>query len=491
LQINYQPSTGLPQSPGSYPELVKFVMEELAPLSQWPGHAGFAAYVAGSGNMVSNLAQLLSQTLNPFTGHYMMAPGLVMLEAEVIQWFIKAMDFRETNAGGFLTTGSSLAAMSALTMARAQMIRGYDFSRATMYVSDQSHHCLSKAWVNLGFDPNNIRFIATDRPTYQMNCEALNACLTQDLRENKIPMCIVASAGTTNTGAVDPLAQIADICEQHNIWLHIDGAYGALFKMTEKGSQLMSAVGRAQSLAFDLHKALGMSYGTGCLLVQNRDHMRFVYPGGKSYMPPENNNEFASEIKSEVAYECSNEASSYDSTERQMQSQTQSQTQTQSQKQSEKLSDTQREIEAWFKIDFADITPELSRDYRGLRVWLPLKTFGIEPFILNLEEKLKLAEWLYSQLSEIPQIEIMAPPQLSILAFAVNIGGSLAEKNANTQLLLEKINSRGTLFLSTCVLDERLSIRVCLLSFRLHFSRLETAITEIKRDLATMSLGQT
>lgn len=426
--IPYQTSRDFPANRGDFNQLTKFIFEEMAPLSQLPGHPGFAAYVAGSGNAISNLGQLMSQTLNPFTGHYMMAPGLVTLEAEALQWFIHLMALPEKTAGGFFTTGSSLASLSALTMARRKLVKGSDFSKLTLYVSDQAHHCLSKVWATLGFPNENIRFIPTTRPDFQMNVEALRKTLTADQKAGLQPLCIVGSAGTTNTGAIDDLTALAEIAAQAKAWYHVDGAYGALFKLSSKASAL-NGIERADSLVFDLHKALAFSYGTGCLLVRDKADMRFDYPGAKTYMPP-----------------------SIDEDD--------------------------------LRMDFADISPELSRDYRGLRVWLPIKTWGIGPFVVNLEEKLKLSEWTAQQLPKISGIKPVTLPQLSIQTFTLNLSPDIEKNNEATQKLLERINRRGTLFLSACRLDGQLCIRLCLLSFRLHFDRLEKALAEIPGMIA-------
>lgn len=425
--LPYQATKNFPADPEPYEKLLQFIFKEMAPLSQLPGHPGYAAYVAGSGNMISNVAQMVSQTLNPFSSHYMMAPGLVTLEAEAIGWFIRLMNLPEKTAGGLFTTGSSLASLSALTMARQKKIKGHDLSKVTLYVSDQSHHCLSKAWVTLGFAGENIRFIPTSRPDFRMQVGALEKAVQQDKARGFIPLCVVGNAGTTNTGAVDDLKSIAALARREDLWFHVDGAYGALFLLTDKAKETLAGLDQADSLVFDLHKALALSYGTGCLLVRNKEDMRFSYPGAKSYMPPEI------------------EESEYN-----------------------------------LRVDYADISPELSRDYRGLRVWLPIKTWGMGPFILNLEEKLALSEWLAKELQALPQLEMIAAPQLSIQAFTVKAFASREENNQATQKLLEKINKQGTLFVSGCTIDGRKSIRICLLGFRMHYPRLQKALHEIK-----------
>jgi 5-histidylcysteine sulfoxide synthase len=415
FSIPYQTTKNFPANPENYQTLLKTIFEDMAKYSQLPGHPGFAAYVAGAGNFISNTAQLIAQTLNPFTGHYMMAPGLVTLEMEVIKWFQTLIGYNEISSQGFLTTGSSYATLSALAMARKEKIAGHDFSKVTAYTSADSHHCIAKAWAILGFKKENLRLISLK--DFKMDTKSLNEKIEEDVARGFKPFLVVATLGSTKTGCVDSLQEILPISKKHNLWLHADGAYGALFMLTNAGKEILKGIDQTDSVALDPHKALSIPYGTGCLLVKNKDHMLFDYLSDDSYMPP-------------------------------------------------------RPVD---QVDYADITPELSRDFRGLRIWLPLKTLGIGPFQLNLEEKLKLAEWLNTELSQVKELEVISKPELTILTFAHKKG------DAETKKLLEKINNKGTLFLSSCSIDGKVAIRFCLLGFRLHFDRLEQAVSEIKK----------
>lgn len=417
--LPYQMTKKFPERPLNYHALVKMIFSEMAPMSQLPGHPGFAAYVAGSGNAISNTAQLIAQTLNPFTGHYMMAPGLVALEQEVIKWFIHLMGYDEKTALGYLTTGGSSATMNALIMARLKKLNTFDYSTVTGYMSSEAHHCVAKAWVMLGFKKENLRLIKTKN--FKIDPLSLQQTITQDIALGLKPFFLVGTVGTTKTGSVDEIAALADIAAKENLWLHADGAYGALFMLTAKGRELLQGIERCDSIALDPHKALSIPYGTGCLLVKDANNMSFDYISDDSYMPP----------KPTIG-----------------------------------------------EHDYADITPELSRDYRGLRVWLPIKTLGIAPFILNLEEKLQLSAWLCEELKSIKELVVVSAPELTILAFAHQKGDEA------TKELMKKINSKGTLFLSSCILDGKLAIRICLLGYRLHYERLHKALGEIRQMAA-------
>jgi aromatic-L-amino-acid decarboxylase len=412
--IPYQASKNFPLHPESYNTLLRTIFDDLVKYNQLPGHPGFAAYVAGAGNFISNTAQLIAQTLNPFTGHYMMAPGLVTLENEVIKWFTHMVGYDENTSQGFLTSGSSLASLSAISMARKEKCKSFDYTKVTAYASSDSHHCIAKAWSILGFKKDNLRLIPLKN--FKMNTEALERKINEDKASGLEPMLIVATLGSTKTGAVDNLQELITLKQKYNLWLHGDGAYGALFMLTEKGQQLLKGINELDSIALDPHKALSIPYGTGCLLVKNKDHMLFDYLSDDSYMPP-------------------------------------------------------RPVD---QVDYADITPELSRDFRGLRIWLPLKTLGVGPFKLNLEEKIKLAEWLSAEIGKSSDLEMISQPELTILTFAHKKG------NEATKKLMEQINHKGTLFLSSCMIENKVAIRFCLLGFRLHYDRLEKAMSEIK-----------
>ncbi|MFN8847585.1 MAG: pyridoxal phosphate-dependent decarboxylase family protein, partial [Bdellovibrionales bacterium] len=251
--------------------------------------------------------------------------------------------------------------------------------------------------------------------------------IQEDLKNQLHPICVVASLGTTNTGAVDPLQDILVLAKKFNLWVHADGAYGLPFLLTEEGKKKLSEVSQVDSLVLDPHKALCLPYGTGLLLAKNRTHLTLDYKGASTYMPP-----------------------------------------------SAGLSDSE------LRLDFADIGPELSRDWRGLRVWLPLKTLGIEPFQLNLEEKLKLSQYLCHELKSINSLQMVAEPQLTILTFR--------HKNPEmTRKLMGLVNAKGRIFLSGCLLNNEFVIRVCLLGHRLHFEQVQNLLEDLQLSLKELT----
>ncbi|MGE3756478.1 MAG: aspartate aminotransferase family protein, partial [Pseudobdellovibrionaceae bacterium] len=235
-----------------------------------------------------------------------------------------------------------------------------------------------------------------------------------------LPFMIVGTAGSTNTGAIDSLDELAQIAGAEKTWFHVDGAYGGLFKLTEEGNEKLKGIEKADSVIFDPHKTMALPYGTGALIVRDGSTLKALETTTGTYMPPPIG-----------------------------------------------------EDDVGLQIDYSEITPELSRDFRGLRVWLPLKTFGVGPFKLNLEEKLRLANWFCSELKKIEGVEVVAEPQLSI--FAIRL-----KEEYKTDELLVRMNKKGTLFLSSCKLDGKMALRFCFLGFRLHYDRLNQALAEMK-----------
>jgi aromatic-L-amino-acid decarboxylase len=245
---------------------------------------------------------------------------------------------------------------------------------------------------------------------------------------------IIGSAGTTNTGAVDDLVELAGVAAQEGLWFHIDAAYGGFFMLTERGRNAMQGIEQADSVTLDPHKALFLPYGTGSLLVKNGELLRRAHTVHAHYMPP-----------------------------------------------------MQEDPDL---IDFCLYSPELSRGFRGLRVWLPLKMHGMGPFRQNLDEKLDLIDWATQELRRIPGVEIVAEPQLTIVAFRYRPPGPDDEAlDALNQRLLEKINEKQRVFLTATRLRGRFVIRVCIVSFRTHLDRMQACIEDIRRSVKELESG--
>ncbi|MCZ6507225.1 MAG: aminotransferase class V-fold PLP-dependent enzyme [Acidobacteria bacterium] len=421
----------LPQGPSPLPELLDEIFDVHAPASYTTAGPGYLAYVPGGGLFQTAVADLISSSINRYSGVLSAAPGLVQLETNVIRWFGEIVGY-PAGSSGFLASGGSLANLTAVVAARVDKL-GEQFLDGTIYVSDQVHHCVAKAARIAGIPQANLKILPTDQ-RFRLDPAAVEAAIVEDLARGCRPFLLVASAGTTNSGAVDPLSELAEVAERHGLWYHVDGAYGGFFALTERGRRALAGIERADSIVLDPHKGLFLPYGTGALLVKDKAVLEAVHSQGAEYMPR-----------------------------------------------------LQADPEL---VDPCEISPELSRPYRGLRVWLPFKLHGIEPFRRNLDEKLDLTLWITEKLRPLPQIEILAEPQLSTLAFAVRAtSGSEADTEGLTRALHAAILRRQRVHLTTTRLRGRYAIRICVLSFRTHLDRMEACLEDIEAGLAELPAG--
>ncbi len=416
----------LPRSGTDYDELLELLFERAVPLSFNTAGPGYLAYIPGGGLFPSAIADLVADAVNRYVGVWIAAPALVQLEVNVLRWFCEIVGY-PAGSGGILTTGGSLANFTAIVTARRERLPD-DFSRGTLYASDQTHHSVRKAAVLAGFPETNVREVRSD-DRFRIDVADLERRIAEDRGEGQTPFLVVGSAGTTNTGAVDDLGALADIAARERTWFHVDGAYGAFFAMTERGRAAMRDLERADSLTLDPHKGLFLPYGTGCLLVRDEAALRRAHATFADYMPV-------------------------------------------------------MQHDADF-VDFCDVSPELSRDFRGLRVWLPLKLFGIDAFRDALDEKLDLARWAAERLREIPHMRIVAEPELSLVAFRLEPPGVDGDAlDALNRDLLRRVNERRNVYMTGTMLKGRFALRICVLSFRTHVDRMELCLDDIRGAVA-------
>jgi aromatic-L-amino-acid decarboxylase len=388
---------------------------------------GYLAFIPGGGIYAAALADLLANVTNRFVNVWNAAPAFAQIEATVVRWLADLFSLPE-EAGGILTSGGSMAIFSAVVTARRTRLPE-DFLAGTIYVSDQAHASVAKAAILAGFPPSNVQEVPTVADL-AMDVDALRRMVEEDRAAGRVPFCVVGSAGTTNTGRVDPLAELASVAEAEGLWFHVDAAYGGFFQLTERGRERFAGIERADSIALDPHKGMFLPYGTGCLLVRDRALLREAHEVEAHY-----------------------------------------------------LQDLAPEDDI---PNFADYSPELSRDFRGLRVWLPLKLHGADAFRDALDEKLDLAEWLYGELRATPGFELPWPPDLSVVPFRYR--PTAGDPESFNRALLERINASKRVFLSSTIVDGRFVLRACILSVRTHRDRIEEAAAII-RDAALALTG--
>lgn len=412
--------------------VLRRLFQEILPLGVNSAGPGYLAYVPGGGVPHAAVADLISGTVNRFVGLWNGAPGLAQMEVAVLRWFSDIVGY-PSSAGGFFTSGGSLSIWSAIVSARRRKLQG-ELSRGTIYTSNQSHHSVTKAAMFAGLPPENVRSVPVDS-TFRVCINSMHEQIRQDHRDGFVPFAIVGHAGTTNTGAVDDLTGLADLAAEEQLWLHVDAAYGGFFMLTERGRGLMHGIDRADSITLDPHKSLFMPYGTGCLLARDQSHLRQAHQLRGEYLMPGPEEEF---------------------------------------------------------FDLSDISPELTRSARALRVWLPLMLHGIEPFRSNLDEKLDLTVLAAERLRQLDEeledtLEVVTDPQLTVVAFRLVREGLTHEQNDDLNIRFrDAINASRKVLLTPTRLHGRYVIRICILSFRTHLDRIETCLNEICRAVRSL-----
>jgi aromatic-L-amino-acid decarboxylase len=352
------------------------------------------------------------------------APVASQIEYNVVRWLCDLFDF-PSESRGVLTSGGSMANFSAIVAARKDRLPE-DFLAGTLYVSEHVHASVTKAAMLAGFPVRNVRKVATD-PSLRMEVDALGRAIADDRAGGLTPFAVVASAGTTNTGAIDSIDAIADVAGAEGLWLHVDGAYGGFFQLTDRGRERFRGIERADSITLDPHKGMFLPYGTGALVVRDGAKLRDAHHIGTS------------------AY----------------------------------LQDLAADAHI---PNFAEYSAELSRDFRGLRVWFPLKLHGVSAFREALDEKLDLTEHLYESLKAIPELELPWQPELTVVAFRLRDGDDAANRR-----LLDAINDSKRVFLSSTVLDDRFTVRACILSHRTHRDRIDECVEIVRGAVARLA----
>ena len=382
---------------------------------------GYLAHIPGGGLFPAALADFIADTTNRYTGIWQAAPALVQLEANALEWLREWMRFPVGTRGVF-TTGGSMATFNAVLCAREQHL-GADIRPGVIYTSDQVHHCVIKSAKLAGIMPDRVRCIPADAQ-FHLPMGALRDAIAKDRRDGLVPFMVVSNAGTTNTGAVDPLDEIADLCANELLWHHVDGAYGAFFQLCDDTRDVLRGLDRADSLTLDPHKGMFMPYGTGALLVRDGARLRAAHEATAGYLP---------------------EMPSPD--------------------------------------DFYDPSqhgPDLSRGFPGLRMWLTIKLYGADAFRAAIDEKRALAVDAAKRIALLPHVVLDAPPELSLFPFHLTWpGATLAQEDAATREVMANTSKRGRVMISGASAGGRYVGRVCVLSFRTHARQIDDLVEDL------------
>ncbi len=384
------------------------------------GHLG---YIPGGGLYAAAMGDYIADVTNKYAGVFYASPGAVRIENALIEWTGKMVGYKQ-GFGGNLTSGGSIANLVAVTTARdAKGIKAINFHRTVIYTTLQAHHCVDKAIIIAGLRECVIRKVALD-DCYRMDVIALEQQIKEDRQAGLLPFMVIANAGSTDVGAIDPLHAISKVAKEQDVWMHVDGAYGGYFVMLNEQKQKMKGIELADSVVLDPHKGMFLPYGTGIVLVKQLHHLQNAFAYEANYMQ-----------------------------------------------------DTEGVASG---ISPADVSPELSKHFRGMRMWLPLKLYGEQAFKDCLQEKLLLTQYFTEKIKELG-FEVVCEPELSVVAY--RYVPEMGDANEFNKTLLEKMHEDGEIFISSTNLNGTYVLRFACLSFRTHLSHVDRLIGMLERHL--------
>ena len=387
-----------------------------------PASGGHFGYIPGGGVYTTALGDYLAAVTNRYAGIFFACPGGVRMENMLLRWMCNMVGY-PSSALGNLTSGGSIANLSAITTARdAKGIKARDIDKCVIYMTRQLHHCVQKSLRIAGMRECIIRYIPMD-DHFKMKPWDLGKEIQKDKANGLLPFMVFGSAGTTDTGAIDPLESIGLIAKENDLWFHVDAAYGGFFLLSETLKPAFKGVELSDSIAIDPHKGLFLSYGIGAILIKDVGALYETHRYTANYM--------------QDAFTLDEDPSP------------------------------------------ADLSPELTKHFRGLRMWISLQLLGVAPFRAALEEKILLCQYFYKEVQKLG-FEVGPKPDLSIAIFRyVPDSGDANDFNAK---VIEQIMQDGRIFLSSTTIDDVYWIRFAVLSFRTHLEQVELAL-QLMRNL--------
>lgn len=414
---------------GDLSEIVALFEDEVITPGLNPASGGHLAYVPGGGIYHAALGDYLAAVTNKYAGIFFTGPGPVRMENQLLRWVADLVGYPE-GAAGNIASGGSIANLVAIATARdAHGLKGADLARAVVYLTEQAHHCLEKALRIAGLGEVVVRHLPID-DRWRMRPDALERAIADDKAAGLRPWLVIATAGTTDTGAVDPLAPIGRIARDGGCWFHVDAAYGGFFLLTEHGRRAFAGIETSDSVVLDPHKSLFLPYGSGIVLVRNSRALLDTHHYFANYM--------------------------------------------------------QDAARAASEISPADVSPELTKHFRALRMWLPLKLLGVAPFRAALEEKLLLARYFRDRIGALG-FEVGPEPDLTIVTFRYHPDGVAPERaDALNQAIIDHMRRDGRIFLSSTVVGGRFTLRLVALAFRTHRRTIDLALRVLAEAVAAV-----
>jgi len=412
----------VPEEPLSEDELFEYLRQVVFDWSMYPGHPRFMAYISGAGTVPGGPADLLVAGLNMNAGGWRLAPSATEIELALIRWFAEQVGL-PASAGGLMVSGGAMANFVALKAARDVKapwdVRNQGVSAGPplrLYASDEVHVVTDRAADMLGLGIDAVRKVPVDG-AYRVRTDLLGEAIEEDRAAGFHPMAVVASAGTVATGAIDPLDQIADLCEGLGLWFHVDAAYGGPAVLAEDLRLQFVGIERADSIAFDPHKWLYTPHSGGCVLVRDSSVLVMSFAAPAAYV-----------------YE-------------------------------------DKELSG-HGIDLGMMGPQFSRGFQAFKVWVSLLAHGRKAYARRIAHDAELARYMGARVEARPEFELATPVSLSICCFRY-VPPGLGESsdrdeylNQLNQRLMTEIQLDGRAFLSNAVLDGRFVLRACIVNFR-------------------------
>ena len=416
----------LPTKGTDFDSLLKVFREDIIPFSRQNAHPRMFGYVQSPGTPIAAFADLLASTLNANLTVWRSAPAPVEVERLTIDWIRQILGFN-AEAGGLFVSGGSMANLAALAAARPT--KDCSSGRLRIYASSETHFSIVKAAALVGIGRENVCHIAVDE-RFRIRTDDLVAKITADLGAGYVPLCVVANAGTVNTGAVDPLAEIREIANRFQLWMHVDGSYGAFAMLAESARKLFAGMEQADSIALDPHKWLYLPVDVGCVIYRDPEIVRAAFAHEAEY----------TRIIGEEADEA---------------------------------------------FAFWDYGPELSRRFRALKVWMLLKGIGLDCLSEAIENNLACARHLGLMVHASDDFEMAAPVELSIFCFR-HMPAQLRNESPKTidafnERLLVALQRDGSSYLSNATLGGRFALRGCVLNYRTTLGDMEILLDDLRR----------
>lgn len=414
-----------PEQGAPFAELAELLFEQVLPHGARIDHPRFMAFVPSAPAWPAVLGDLIASGCDVFQGTWLASSGASTVELVVLDWFREWLGLPH-GAGGLLVSGGSIANLTAIAAARHARFGGPD-PRAVLYLSRETHSSVLRAARVLGFADDRVRTIATDAAD-RIIVDALRAQLDDDVARGLVPLLLVANGGTTSTGAVDPLTELAALCRERALWLHVDAAYGGFAALTDRGRTLLRGIEHADSVTLDPHKWLYQPFEAGCVLLREPKLLRETFHVLPAYL------------------------------------------------QDTALAAAVPEQDMAAPINFAERGIQLTRAARALKIWLSVGYYGVAPFRAAIDRCLDLAARAAGYVQQSRELELMRPAALGIVCFRRKVAGDDVAADAANAALTARLAASGAAFISSTRIDGRFAQRLCILNYRTAWSDVESVL---------------